>query len=1134
MSGPAAFRLSPETYELLKKHRDFYKSVIQLQEDGQSPLVPKATDAESHTEFKTLDNDEREITIVLPVDDDSLPENGRIYLRDRFVFDPLERRLISFQRSFEHNGTGGPEWKEWLARYRATTDATLDENSPQTLTFAKNVALSSGRPLTDENANTLPNIKAALSREIDLLATVQQQISDLNQGFTLKVKDRLNYFNIVRRNSELEITLQIAIDDDASAANGRILMRDKFKLDANTLAYLGLERTWSLSPEATTNPRFQIALESLKSRPKPDAKEAERFVRSLLPEILPEGVPESPSPLSQLSRSLNIPAGYRSPIGRRGMASKSERKHATQLALEAMHAVAVEQAYQNQEQDQNLEEKLRELHLFFQGLTETASNHPELSPFELMTQFPLTNGPLRLRQGLLADATMQEIDALSSETDPQLRVTSYLNIVKRGSSGQAELNPTAALLAPLQQLEPQSQAEIDTLMARARGNVEFGKKLELVLSRFVHEVTKPSMLLGMAAAPLLGGIFELGALKLVRPFLATEKLAPLFKIQAAYLGILGESLGFSIIHRGLENPRGNHAWNGLKEEILSSQLLFGAMRLAHYGAGWATSQMAEGAWGSRLGALAHAAETPAQMLTMPNGRVLLNEGVFSSPIGIPTLTREGEALSGAMNHLGGIFAMQASTALSRKGRLMPAQDQGFGMDLFDAAILYTQALVGARLAHSTSGGLIHRQLAKLNVGIENLQRGIVIPSTPLPMGVKGPDRPLPHHPLRMDQINNIPHRELEKIWELPMRDLPREILASPIYRPIHKVRSGEQDFYLSRVFETFREVEGVIEKRRYVLALVPVKVDGNTVLKRRFFYASGSDAGAWRASPYMVGDNHIAKGVGRHYTQETQPTWEISEALLRLEQHGPAPYEIPHLDFTHYISSSSKALDSNAQRTMLVGFQGEVFFPKPAGITSIQKLQPGKAFALPEGWGWGSKSDIQSTLSQMINMRWPDGFIPDFTRAPHRMLHQPNSLLGPLSFREYRGAYLVDETTGRKRPITWVLGEDMQGRAWVRHLHFADSAVNSYGVYSEVLDSGILTSKPLEYSAQAGLLPEIYRRPFNSQYTDISPTLTLLEPIRRYRAARGLSPLLLQPIDLPTLIATFGGQNPGHTETLPR
>jgi len=363
-----------------------------------------------------------------------------------------------------------------------------------------------------------------------------------------------------------------------------------------------------------------------------------------------------------------------------------------------------------------------------------------------------------------------------------------------------------------------------------------------------------------------------------------------------------------------------------------------------------------------------------------------------------------------------------------------------------------------------------------------------------------------------DEVHNVSFEDLQRLWNLPMRPLPREILSSPILRPIHRVQVGPREFFLSRILESVGESGS---RRRYALAVTPVVVEGQTVLKRRFFYISNSDAGGWRASPFVSADGHIHKGLGVHYTQETQPVWEINEALIRLEQAGPSPFELPAQQLNRYVSLASPALGQEGARTMTAGFVEEVEFPAVQGITDVGAMRPGEVFALPEGWGWGFRSEVERTLQDMRSLEWPEGFIPDFNQPPARELRQPNSLLGPVVFREYRGAVGRDRSSGRSRDMVWIMGEDGQGRSWVRHLYFADSPVNSYGVYSEPVDSGILTSKPLEYRSQAGQLREPYSRPFNGEYTDISPALTLLEPIRRYRAARGFAPLLTEA-DTPT------------------
>ncbi|MCE9624129.1 MAG: FHA domain-containing protein [Deltaproteobacteria bacterium] len=345
--------------------------------------------------------------------------------------------------------------------------------------------------------------------------------------------------------------------------------------------------------------------------------------------------------------------------------------------------------------------------------------------------------------------------------------------------------------------------------------------------------------------------------------------------------------------------------------------------------------------------------------------------------------------------------------------------------------------------------------------------------------------------------NLITPSEMNGLEALNKRPHVAEILHDPNLKPVTKVKVGDQTFYLSRVIETVDE-EGNV--RPHVLALVPVQENGTTVLKRRFFYKSNSDGG-WRASPYMLG-GHYAKGVGKHYTQETQPIPELNEQFQILENAGSGvpKVRLKDEDFARYIDAGSPVLDQAAVGTMLGGFKKEIIFPANVGMTDIGGIQPGQAF---KAGAYGGASD-PAVIPRLANLRYPDGFIPDFKQAPSKTYQENHTLLKTITCREYQGGFLVEKGTGRKRPVIWTMAEDAQGRTWVKSIRYTDSKVNSYGVYDEVIDSGIITSKPLEYAQQSYKLPQQYRPDFDGQYVDITPALNMLKPIREYRQSRGM------------------------------
>ncbi len=83
------------------------------------------------------------------------------------------------------------------------------------------------------------------------------------------------------------------------------------------------------------------------------------------------------------------------------------------------------------------------------------------------------------------------------------------------------------------------------------------------------------------------------------------------------------------------------------------------------------------------------------------------------------------------------------------------------------------------------------------------------------------------------------------------------------------------------------------------------------------------------------------------------------------------------------------------------------------------------------------------------------------------------------------------------------MAHDSVGRTWIDGIKFTDMTPSSYGTGNVIIDSGILTSKPIEYERQAnGLIEntESTRIPGVSGYVDISSVLAKLRPIREFKA----------------------------------
>ncbi|HKY62574.1 MAG TPA: hypothetical protein VJR29_04070 [bacterium] len=116
--------LNREIHSHLREQTDFFKPVIKLCE--QLGLQLKAKDAEAHVEIAIQEVEGSDgcvdgdiaITFVYPIDNDHDPDNGRLYLRDRFVFGRSKKdQLIEYSRGFDYKGDD--RWKGWVKAYRA-------------------------------------------------------------------------------------------------------------------------------------------------------------------------------------------------------------------------------------------------------------------------------------------------------------------------------------------------------------------------------------------------------------------------------------------------------------------------------------------------------------------------------------------------------------------------------------------------------------------------------------------------------------------------------------------------------------------------------------------------------------------------------------------------------------------------------------------------------------------------------------------------------------------------------------------------------------------------------------------------------------------------------------------------------
>ncbi len=310
----------------------------------------------------------------------------------------------------------------------------------------------------------------------------------------------------------------------------------------------------------------------------------------------------------------------------------------------------------------------------------------------------------------------------------------------------------------------------------------------------------------------------------------------------------------------------------------------------------------------------------------------------------------------------------------------------------------------------------------------------------------------------------------------------RAIVVGEAFKPLKKIEVDGKGFYLSQVL-----VNG-----RYKYAIMYSQDPSTGNFLPRVLYKSNSD-GVWRSTPgYDPLKQIYSKGEGYHYTQETKLNYEIAKFL----------------DGDN-LPSSNIGSDLIREKFNLVNlemqgvntFKNESIRYNDLGqLKDIQKFKAGVRYLL-------DKPNI--VVNSLNKIRYPEGFVPDFNKGPTKTEIGHHTLLGDITYEFYEGKL-------SQRSTEWIVAYDKEGRVWIDSIHFKDGEINSYGTPTEVIDSGALTNKPLDYhritspnedeavrlvAMRDELMAAGYIKGFDNKYNDITPLLANLKPIQDFKAA---------------------------------
>ncbi len=325
------------------------------------------------------------------------------------------------------------------------------------------------------------------------------------------------------------------------------------------------------------------------------------------------------------------------------------------------------------------------------------------------------------------------------------------------------------------------------------------------------------------------------------------------------------------------------------------------------------------------------------------------------------------------------------------------------------------------------------------------------------------------------------HKIEQAVHDPNQLELTRTLLSKEELKPVNLLTIGKRNFFVA-LPGNFGGTLIMFYEDSYTGKLLP-RVVVESVSGKTWRTTSGDGPGGY------------SKGTGIHYTQEAKSHENIIRYIMqysadrtRKSRYGTGLIE------KYFGLSTNKGRLTNSQAEWYT-FDKEIKRYDDKGVLKqFQKYQPG--YLKQEIFG---KNANLSARFRSFDFSDPTlkAFVPSFKNPPVRtdVSRQPPEVF---TLETY-----IASLNGR--PVEWVMAYDRLGRVWIDRIAFLDIEVNSYGVMPEVIDSGCLTHKPIEYHSQVNALrPNEYANPRGDIYVDITPLLDNLAPIKAFRKARNI------------------------------
>lgn len=257
-------------------------------------------------------------------------------------------------------------------------------------------------------------------------------------------------------------------------------------------------------------------------------------------------------------------------------------------------------------------------------------------------------------------------------------------------------------------------------------------------------------------------------------------------------------------------------------------------------------------------------------------------------------------------------------------------------------------------------------------------------------------------------------------------------------------------------------------------------------------YKSKSEGG-WRATPGYEGGSYIK---GREdeldqYTQDTQLHPDFMAKLTEVANSAKGElHDVGHQAIELTYEQAQQATAQFRNETSVYNFNdrrvSDMLSRVASGGLSVQEIVHSLG-----GGHEDAPRQLLAYVDQLNRALEGSNIVPDFSQQPKDIKSSEHDILGMITTE-------VFEQGG----VEWHMSSDSQGRVWVDRLRLAAASPTSYGTDKELIYSGILTSKPLDYKSQTEAILPKQVRDTGTKYVDISPFLAKLFPIFSYKIGR--------------------------------